>query len=235
MPADPDPTPPGAGAVPTGLRAQNALRARQRILDAVVELIGDRGDADVSMPQVAAASGVSLRTLYRYYPTRQDLIDAVATVADQAVASDLPGAALSLDDAGPWLTEAWGNLLAHEVFIRAQHTSPNGAAIRRARIPFFREVVHAVLLREEPTLGNLDPADLEGLVDTVLLLTSSAAMFELIDVLELPVDRAATLAGDAVRAVVAQHVERGGVARGRQRRAAPGTRADQGSGTGTTP
>jgi AcrR family transcriptional regulator len=60
----------------TSLRDQHALATRERILSAVAELI-ERGDADeLTMPDVAEASGVSLRTIYRYYPTREQLLEA---------------------------------------------------------------------------------------------------------------------------------------------------------------
>jgi AcrR family transcriptional regulator len=182
-------------AAPRSLRAENTGRTRRRILDAVVRLVGERGNADFSMPEAAAASGVSLRTLYRYHPTRQRLIDAVATVGDQAAASNLPAAELVLTDLRPWLEQAWKNLLEQETFIRAQHTSPNGAAIRRARIPFFRDVTRTLLDREVP---DLDASTRDDIVDTILLLVSSSAMFELLDVLEAPIERAAQLASDAV-------------------------------------
>jgi len=39
-------------------------------------------------------------------------------------------------------------------------------------------------------------------VDTILLLVSSSSLFELLDVLEVPLERAARLAGDAVLAVI---------------------------------
>jgi AcrR family transcriptional regulator len=181
------------------LRAENAERTRHRILDAVVGLVARRGDADFSMPDAAAAAGTSLRTLYRYFPTRQLLIDAVATVGDQAAASNLPQAELELTDLAPWLEQAWRNLLDQEAFIRAQHTSPNGAAIRRARIPFFREVSCTLLEREIP---GIDATTRDDTVDTILLLTSSSSMFELIDVLGLSVERAARLASNAAVALV---------------------------------
>lgn len=58
------------------LREQHALATRERILAAVAELI-ERGDVDeLTMPGVADASGVSLRTVYRYYPTRERLLEA---------------------------------------------------------------------------------------------------------------------------------------------------------------
>jgi AcrR family transcriptional regulator len=58
------------------LRQQHAMATRERILGAVADLL-ERGAADdVTVPSVAEASGVSLRTIYRYYPTREELLEA---------------------------------------------------------------------------------------------------------------------------------------------------------------
>jgi AcrR family transcriptional regulator len=183
------------------IRAENAERTRVRIIDAVVDLVGSRGDCDFTMPEVAAASGVSLRTLYRYFPSRDHVVDAVAAVGDQVAASNLPAAEFNLFDLQAWLEEAWRALLDQEALIRAQHTSPGGAAIRRARIPFFRDVTRALLLREIP---GLDEERVDDIVDTTLLVVSSSALFEFLDVLEIPIERAARLAAEAVeRSVLA--------------------------------
>ncbi len=58
------------------LREQHAEATRERILSAVAELL-ERGEAEeLTVPGVAEASGVSLRTVYRYYPTRERLLEA---------------------------------------------------------------------------------------------------------------------------------------------------------------
>ena len=58
------------------LREQHAELTRERILSAVAALL-ERGDAaGLTVPEVAAESGVSLRTIYRYYPTRDQLLEA---------------------------------------------------------------------------------------------------------------------------------------------------------------
>ena len=58
------------------LRDQHAAMARERILGAVADLL-ERGEAvELTVPAVARASGVSLRTIYRYYPTREQLLEA---------------------------------------------------------------------------------------------------------------------------------------------------------------
>ena len=60
----------------SSLREQNALAARERILSAVAELIERADPGELTMPAVAEASGISLRTVYRYYPTREELLEA---------------------------------------------------------------------------------------------------------------------------------------------------------------
>ena len=59
---------------PQQLRA-DAIARRERILNAAASLLGDRR---TSMAQVAAAADVSRSTLYRHFPTRRDLADALA-------------------------------------------------------------------------------------------------------------------------------------------------------------
>jgi AcrR family transcriptional regulator len=58
------------------LREQHASATRARILSAVADLLEADSAEELTMPQVAAASGVSLRTIYRYYSTREDLLEA---------------------------------------------------------------------------------------------------------------------------------------------------------------
>jgi AcrR family transcriptional regulator len=56
------------------LRTRQAALARQAIMEALVRHL-EAGDADdISMDDLAAEAGVSRRTLYRYFPARQDLL-----------------------------------------------------------------------------------------------------------------------------------------------------------------
>jgi AcrR family transcriptional regulator len=62
------------------LRAEQAAMTRDRIIDAAVELLS-RGDAaEIGMQDVADTAGVSVRTVYRNFATREDLFDAVVTM-----------------------------------------------------------------------------------------------------------------------------------------------------------
>lgn len=178
------------------LRERNKQRTRRDVVDALVALVTERGTLEFTVQEVSDRAGVPLRTLYRYFPSRQDLVDALAAEHDQVAAVSLPG---GLGGYTEWLTLAWGNLLANQLFIRAQHTGPAGNEVRRLRIPMFREVVRALLARDHPGL----PANrVDDIVDTCLLLSSSAALFELVDVQQVEPQRAARIAAEAIVAVI---------------------------------
>ncbi|PXX63967.1 TetR family transcriptional regulator [Nocardia tenerifensis] len=55
----------------------DARRNRERVLAAARALFAERGD-EVQMPELAKAAGVGVGTVYRHFPTRGDLIEAVA-------------------------------------------------------------------------------------------------------------------------------------------------------------
>ena len=62
----------------SSLRDQQVDLTRELIMRAFQELLqNDHPDA-ITYPQVAEAAGVSLRTVYRYFPTRADLLQSAA-------------------------------------------------------------------------------------------------------------------------------------------------------------
>jgi TetR/AcrR family transcriptional regulator len=79
--------------------------ARRRLIDATVRCIVRRGDAQFRMGEVGEEAGVARSTLYRYFPTRASLIEAVlVSRVDPALAriveslADPDDAARSLPD-----------------------------------------------------------------------------------------------------------------------------------------
>lgn len=59
---------------PTGLRARKKARTREAIGDAAVSLFLERGFDRVSVNDIAAAAEISKPTLFRYFPTKEDLV-----------------------------------------------------------------------------------------------------------------------------------------------------------------
>lgn len=77
--AVPTPAAPGAPA-PVGAAPEKKLRpartnaTKQRLFDASMELIGERGAAGVTVDEIAAAAGVSKGTVYYNFGSKADLI-----------------------------------------------------------------------------------------------------------------------------------------------------------------
>jgi AcrR family transcriptional regulator len=80
----------------------DALRNRARLVEAARALFAAEG-ADASMEEIARTAGVGIGTLYRHFPTRQALAEAVfrdgieqlQVQAEQLLTSDAPGEALA--------------------------------------------------------------------------------------------------------------------------------------------
>ncbi len=56
-----------------GLRETKKLHTRQQIADEAMRLFVSRGFDHVTVAEVAAAAGISQKTVFNYYPTKEDL------------------------------------------------------------------------------------------------------------------------------------------------------------------
>lgn len=83
-------------------RIKQTDRTRNAIVDAASELVfGSAGPDQFTMQNIADAAGVSHRTLYRYFPSRQDLIDAVGAAYDEQLDASTPSDVLR--SFGEWI------------------------------------------------------------------------------------------------------------------------------------
>lgn len=81
----------------------DAVRNRARIVETAREVFTTRG-SEASLEEIARAAGVGIGTLYRHFPTRDDLVEAVfhdridelQALAVELLASDVPGEALAV-------------------------------------------------------------------------------------------------------------------------------------------
>lgn len=65
-----DTSPPAA----PGRRAQRRARTRQVIFEAALTLFGNRGFDATTIKQIAELAGVSQRTIFHYFPTKDDIL-----------------------------------------------------------------------------------------------------------------------------------------------------------------
>jgi AcrR family transcriptional regulator len=61
-------------STPVGLRARNRERKHDRIRTTALAAFGDRGFDDVTVEEIAEQAEVSRSTLFRYFPTKEDLV-----------------------------------------------------------------------------------------------------------------------------------------------------------------
>src|SRR3984885_7299911 len=92
-----------AGGVKQRPMRADARRNYELLVAQATEAIADRGADDVSLEEIARRAGVGIGTLYRHFPTRQALLEAVyrdqvdgmRAKADELLESDSPSEALA--------------------------------------------------------------------------------------------------------------------------------------------
>ena len=138
-------------------RAAAVARTRQRIVEATRELHGERGIAATSWDDIAARAGVGVGTVYRHFPSLDELIPACGAVTMEVVAPPDPAAvpALFADVTEP---AERIELLVREAFGIYERGAPQLRTIRREG-GFHPGVAEA---------GDALEASLGALVDTAL-------------------------------------------------------------------
>jgi AcrR family transcriptional regulator len=137
------------------LREQHAEATRERILSAVVELL-ERGEAEeLTVPGVAEGSGVSLRTVYRYFPTREQLLEAAGRwIGDEVLEHPYPR---TLDDVAELFRVGCRDFDEHPGLVRALALSQLGQSVRGYRRRERLEAIGAALRKE---VGDLPEDEL---------------------------------------------------------------------------
>jgi len=111
-------------------RAAAAARTRARIVDATLVLHGEQGIAATSWDDIAARAGVGVGTVYRHFPSLDELIPACGDVTLQVLALPDPSSAPALFEhaAGPGERI---ERLVREAFSVYERGAPQLRAIRR--------------------------------------------------------------------------------------------------------
>ncbi|MDX1658477.1 MAG: TetR/AcrR family transcriptional regulator [Nitriliruptorales bacterium] len=86
------------GTYDTPVRDRRAAATRAAILEALGELVAASGIAELSVQQVADRAGVSHRTVYRHFPDRTALLDALGVWVQQRLGDDVDETAVDRAD-----------------------------------------------------------------------------------------------------------------------------------------
>ncbi len=147
----------GVGSVERKLRA-DAARNRQRVLSAAAQVFAERG-LDVSLDEVAHAAGVGVGTVYRRFPNKEALIDALfedkvehmVVLAREAAAFDDPWEGF-VHFIGQALESQMRNRGLRDVLLRSEFGCAGVARTREAITPIL-----ATLIERAQQGGKLRP------------------------------------------------------------------------------
>ena len=118
-----------------GLREEHRELTRHKILGAVLDLVAAGSLNELSVPAVSRSSGVSVATIYRYFPTKDELLAAAAAEPSRhALASpDRPPARAGEDELDEFVRATWADFAHNLPLLRHQVSSTAGREMRRWR------------------------------------------------------------------------------------------------------
>ncbi|QIB35581.1 TetR/AcrR family transcriptional regulator [Ancylobacter pratisalsi] len=179
------------------LRADQTLATRERILASVRVIFEQDPDSALSFDRLAEVSGVNRRTIFRHFPTKEDLLDAFWNSANASLGVRFwPESEADLVDLPPRL---FASLDGIEGVVRASHSSAAGRDMRlRAnaeRQAAFRKSLSALT-------AGLPPERARQLEASVQLLFSATAWQTMKDYWGLSGKDAGEAAAWAIRALL---------------------------------
>jgi len=169
-------------------RAAQAAQTRELILEALVRVMA-RGVAELSIPAVAREAGVSLRTVYRHFPTKRDLLAAMDTHFEKRMGYSLAPYPRDLDELAANVRQYFRALDGMDATIRAAWSNRLTDEVREAAgLPIKLQVIASVL---GPLTGHLGERERVCLFNVVSTLFSRYTLQRMRDDLGITADEAA--------------------------------------------
>jgi AcrR family transcriptional regulator len=182
------------------LRQEQMKRTREQILEGLIRVMA-RGMVDLSIPEVAREAGVSVPTVYRYFGTKRELIEALGVYILQklGVANRQPPRNLEeLIDGVKELSRRYEEL---DETMRAAAMSEFAYEARRQVLPARLKMYEDALAQVS---GALSVADRTRLCNVVLVLCSTAMIRAFKDYLGLSGEETADNIAWAIRTLCEQ-------------------------------
>lgn len=167
------------------LRADQASMTRDRIMQAAVDLLSEGDAADLVMADVAERAGTSVRTVFRNYATRDDLLDALVDWIGQHLSQAAGSRPTDADDYAAASLRTMTALLDIEPLYRALFATQAGRESHRRAAGERRAEIANAFRAELAGLG----AEEQRMAAAVLhLLSSSTGALFLKDYWDLDAD-----------------------------------------------
>jgi AcrR family transcriptional regulator len=181
------------------LRQEQSAATRDRIMEAVMRIFAG-GVAGLSMPAVAREAGVSIATVYRNFPTKGDLLEAIYPWSvRRAGGAEIPRTT-SVDDFRDGVRVIFERLDELTDLERAAMASPGAEPVRALSIERRLGVARQAAEAMAPELMG---EHREHIARLVVVLTMSATVRMLRKHLGLTLDAAVDEVDWAVRAAIA--------------------------------
>ncbi len=169
------------------LRQEQMKRTREQILEGLVRTMA-HGFAEISIPAVAREAGVSVPTVYRYFRTKRELIEALGgyMVQKAGLTTSLPPQ--NTDELLMMVKQLFVTYENLDEILRAAALSEYAYELRKEVLPMRVKMIENAL---EPVISQANEEDRARLRNVVLILTSTATIRAFKDYLNLSGEEAA--------------------------------------------
>lgn len=177
------------------LRVEQMEQTRRRILEAMADVLADESVDEVTVPIVAMRARVSVRTVYRHFPTKEGLFDAFAEWAEEhlrLVLHSYPETLEGVRELAPALYRMYDERAPLLRALLSKRGQEIRARTRRRRLKTFERAMREVT-------DGLEPAERRRALAVVYLLVSAPAWQAMCDQWNLDGAEAGRAAGWAVR------------------------------------
>ena len=177
------------------LRAEQIEQTRRRILEAMADVLADEAVDEVTVPIVAMRARVSVRTVYRHFPTKEGLFDAFAEWTEEhlrLVLHSYPETLEGVRELAPALYRMYDERAPLLRALLSKRGQEIRARTRRRRLKAFERAMREVT-------EGLEPAERRRALAVVYLLVSAPAWQAMCDQWNLDGAEAGRAAAWAVR------------------------------------
>ncbi len=170
------------------LREEQTQRTREQILAGLVKTMA-RGIATLSIPAVAREAGVSVPTVYRYFRTKRELVDALGGYLIGKISSGSPPQfPRNPEELTSMVRNIFLSFEGLDETIRAASVSELSYEFRKEALPARLKMIENALA---PVLEHANETDRIRLRNIVLILSSTAMVRAFKDYLDLSGEEAA--------------------------------------------
>ncbi|RUR87005.1 TetR/AcrR family transcriptional regulator [Chlorogloeopsis fritschii PCC 9212] len=181
------------------LRKKQASQTRQLILKALAEQLATKGIQDFAIADAAQRAGVSPRTIYRYFPNRDALLEALGLWIDEQLGD--PPYPNSVDDIVEMVEKVFPKFDEQATLVQALLLSELGKSVRsRLRIKRRESVAQSL----QPVVEHLDATEAKAVRAVIQHLASADMWNTMRDEYGLEGKESAQAVAWAIRTLIAE-------------------------------